>query len=174
MTPNYILSEIGLRLRDASPGQIKKVANAVGIDLSAATEPHPSIEDAAPALNGSKPSGGNVVQGALPFEMKLTVLGQEVTQTCRAVFSALLVDDVDRRTNEPIRILGQIEINWQVLDWRDLDCLDEETGEHLRAEAPAWTDHFEGLLPISVPVVILDLIEQQAVALEVSGRISTA
>jgi hypothetical protein len=174
MTPNHILSEIALRLHEASPGQIKKVANAVGIDLSAASEPFPSIGDAAPALRRLMPSDGDVVHGAVPFEMKLTVLGQELTQTCRAVFSAFLVDDVDRRTNEPIRILGPTEINWQILDWRDLGRLDEETGEPQRATAPVWTDDFDALLPTAVPGLLMDQIEEQARALEQSLRKSDA
>lgn len=168
MIPNHILSEIALRLREAGPQQIKKVAKSVGINLSAASEPLPLIEDAAPALRPLMPWEGDVVHGAVPFEMRLAILGQEVTHTGRAVFSAYLVDDMDRLPSETLRILGQAEISWQVLDWRYLDHFDEETGENKRAPAPTWTEDFGSALPFKVSELILDQIEQQARALEAS------
>lgn len=159
MTPNHILAEIARRLSTAGPDQIEAIASAVGIDRALAAEPLPSVEESAPALT---PWRGDMVSGAVPFELKLTVLGHDVTQTCRAVYSAALFDDVDRLTGEQIRILGRVEINWQVMDWRDRDQIDEETGEHLLLSAPIWTDDFEGLLPTAVPGLILDQIEAQA------------
>ena len=166
MTPNHILSEIALRLSEASHVQINEVAQAVGINLSAASEPLPSVEDAAPALRPLMPWEGDVVHGAVPFQMRLTILGQEVTHTGRAVFSAYLVDDMTRQPSETLRILGQVEIIWQVLDWRDLDHFDEKTGENIRAPAPSWTEDFGGALPFKVSELILDQIEEQARALE--------
>lgn len=166
MMPNHILTEIARRLPAAGPEQIDAIATAVGIDCDLAADPPPSIEVAAPNPLLHMPPDAEVLQGAVPFEMKLIVLGHEVTQTCRAVFSATLADDVDRRTGKPIRIVGHVAIDWQVLDWRDRDQVDEETGEHPLAPAPIWTDDFEGLLPTAVPGLILDLIEAQAVVLE--------
>lgn len=170
MIPHHILTEIALRLPGANPGAIEKIAEAVGIDLPASIEPVPSIEDAAPALRSLMPWGGDVIHGAVPFEVKLTVLGQKVTQTCRAVFSTVLIDDLDCPSDQPTRIQGQTEINWQILDWRDFDRFDEVTGEHLRAKAPAWTDDFDALLPTAVPELLLDQIEEQARALEAVGQ----
>ena len=167
MIPNHILTEIARRLANADPEQIATLAGAVGIDQSQAIDPLPSIEESAPHLFGA--SEEQIVHGAVPFEVKLTVLGHEVTQTCRAVYSTTLVDDKDRRTGEPIRVLGQLEIDWQIMDWRDPDRIDEETGEHLRLSVPRWADNFEGLLPTAVPGLILDLIEEQARTLEQSN-----
>jgi hypothetical protein len=169
MIPNHILNEVTRRLASAEDTQAATIANALGIDLEAAREPRLSDNVAAPALLLPAPSTA-VVHAAVPFEITLTVLGHEVTQTCRAVFAATLADDVDRRTGQPIRILGQVELDWQTLDWRDLDRVDEVTGEHPPLPAPVWTDDFEGLLPTEVPSLILDLVEQQARALEAAGQ----
>ena len=173
MTPNHILTEIARRLSSAGPGQIASIAKAVGINPALAADPLPSINESAPTLLPLLIGDEEVVRGAIPFELKLTVLGHEVTQTCRAVFSATLVDDVDRFTGESIRILGQVQINWQLLDWRDLERVDEETGEHPLAKEPLWTDDCEGLLPTAVPGLILDQIETEARTLEASHRQST-
>ena len=102
--------------------------------------------------------------------MKLSVLGEEVTHTCRAAFSAELIDDVDRRTEEPLRILGRVEIEWQILDWRDLEDMNEDTGEHLRAAAPAWTTSLEAFLPTAVEPLLIEKIEEQARLLELSAQ----
>lgn len=173
MIPNHILTEIARRLPAAGPEQIGAIANAVGINCALADDPPPSIEEAAPSPFLHMPPDAVVLQGAVPFEMKLIVLGHEVTQTCRAVFSATLADDVDRHTGRPIRILGHVAMNWQILDWRDRDQVDEETGEHPLAPVPVWTDDFEGLLPTAVAPLILDMIEEKARALEATVRKST-
>lgn len=165
MIPNHILTEIARRLSTAGPSQIAFIAKTVGINPALASNPLPSIMESAPTLFPLA-NEEQVLSGAIPFEMKLTVLGHEVTQTCRAVFSATLVDDIDRFTGEPIRILGHVQINWQLLDWRDLEHVDEATGEHLLAKAPVWTEDFEGLLPTAVPGLLLDQIEEQARLLE--------
>ena len=166
MIPSHILNEIALRLRNADPSQTEKLAVAMGIDLVAAANPLPSIYETERASHygDELPIGG-----AVPFEMKLWVLGKEVTHTCRAAFSAELVDDVDRRTGEPIRSLGRVEIAWQTLDWRDLDETDDATGEHSRAAAPAWSESFEALLPTAVEPLVLDMIEEQARLLELGA-----
>jgi len=166
MIPNHILTEISRRLQAADRKQLETIADAVGIDCVLAADLPPSIEGAAPDLFPITQPDAEIFHGAVPFEMKLIVLGHEVTQTCRAVFSATLADDVDRRTGEPIRILGHVAMNWQILDWRDRDQVDEETGEHPLAPVPVWTDDFEGLLPTAVSGLILDLIEEHARALE--------
>lgn len=167
MIPNHVLNEIANRLPTAVPDLIEAIAEAVGIDLAAAAAvPLPSIDDAAPHLPPSYRWEGPVIHGAVPFQVRLAMLGEEVTQTCRAVFSAGLIDDIDRTTGEPLRTVGPIEINWQFLDWRNLDLVDEITGEHPRSNAPFWTDDFEGLLPSAVPGLILDMIEQEAIAIE--------
>ena len=167
MIPNHILNEIALRLRNADPSQIEKLAVAMGIDLVAAADPLPSIYEAERASHygDELPIGGEV-----PFEMKLSVLGEEVTHTCRAAFSAELVDDFDRRTEEPLRILGRVEIEWQILDWRDLEDMNEDTGEHLRAAAPAWTTSLEALLPTAVEPLLIEKIEEQARLLELGAQ----
>src|SRR3546814_16049956 len=107
---NHILTEIARRLPTADPEQIDAIASAVGIDCALAANPQPSIEECAPNPFLNMPPDAAVVQGAVPFEMKLSVLGHEVVQTCRAVFSATLAAYVDRRTGKPIRILGHVAI----------------------------------------------------------------
>ena len=170
MTPNYILNEIALRVHSAHPRQVEKLARAVGINLTAANEPPPSIFNAALAIVPSKPEDEECIRGAVPFEMKLSALGEESIQTCRAVFSAELVDDFDRRTGEALRILGRVAVTWQILDWRDLDRTDEDTGEHLRAASPAWSEDFEAMLPTAVERLIMDQVEEQACLLEASRQ----
>ena len=174
MIPSYILSEIALRLHEQQRRAIERIAKAVGIDLSAALEPLPSLEEEAPPLFPRKPRKAEVIRGAVPFEIKLSVLGHEATQTCRAVFSAWLADSVDRRTGEPLKVIGEVQIDWQLLDWRDLDHLNEETGQHLRARVPTWTNEFDALLPSAVEMMILDQIEERARVLERNRQISTA
>jgi hypothetical protein len=170
MLPPHIVNEIIRRLPTADPDTLTEVADAVGIDVAAATDPLPSVNESAPGIVPTWGWEGGPVSGAVPFEMKLSVLGKEVTQSCRAVFSTCLVDDVDRATGEPIRIAGSLGISWQILDWRDLNRIDEATGEQARLAAPVWRDDFEGLLPAEVPNLILDLIEREACAIETAGR----
>ena len=176
MTQSYIFNEIFLRLRKAGPRPVENLAHLVGIDFAAAIERVPSIINALPAITSATPGEQLRIHGAVPFEMKLSIMGEDVTHTLRAAYSAELVDDVDavddvdRQTGEPLRTLGRIEIDWQILDWRDLDRLNEETGEHLRAAAPTWSESFEALLPARVERLILDQIEDQARALERARR----
>lgn len=170
MLPAHILNEIARRLSTADAASLAAIAEAVGINVAASTDPLPSAEECAPAIAPSWRWEGRPVSGAAPFEMKLSVLGNEITQSCRAVFSTCLVDDVDLATGEPIRIAGPLALSWQILDWRDLDRIDEETGEHARLAAPVWREDFEGMLPTEVPNLIVNLIEREASAIETAGR----
>lgn len=165
MIPNHVLNEIARRLPGAKPKQIAANAKAIGIDLAMASDPPSLIEESAPEMF-LLTLEDDLIRGAVPFEMTLSVLGFQVTQTCRAVYTATLFDDVNRFTGESMRVLGKVQIEWQVLSWFDLDHVDEDTGECLRLAVPCWRIGFEPLLPATVPNLILDQIEAQAVALE--------
>lgn len=172
MTPSYIIDEIALRLRAAPQPPVEMLAPTVGVDLAAALDPAVSIYTPAPRIADPMLNVEGSVSGAAPFEITVRVMGAEETHTCRAAFLADLVDDYDRRTGEPIRVLGHLHIDWQFLDWRDLEHADEDTGEPHRAAAPVWSEDFEALLPAGIYQKIFDQIEDQARAIEQARKVN--
>ena len=159
---NLILNEVLHRLRTS--GQVPAdVARALGVDpdlplVPSKAELHRITPD---------PRESQVYRGEVPFELKVSTLCRETTSDCRCVFDTTLCDDEDRFTNQPIRILGSCVMRFEIADWRDLDELDEETGEHLRLAAPRWVSiDLEPVLPPGAMGRIDELVEERARELE--------
>lgn len=159
---NVILNEVLHRLR--ASGQVPaEIARALGVD------PNISLVPSKAALHRITPDPreSQVYRGEVPFELKVSTLGRETTFDCRCVFDTTLCDDEDRFTNQPIRILGSCVMRFEIADWRDLDELVEDTGEHLRLPAPRWVStDLEPLLPPGAMGRIDELVEERARELE--------
>jgi hypothetical protein len=119
MRPNHIRNEVVRRLM--KQGQLNQAQiKAVGIDPDALP-----IETELPLDPGPRyidpPSEGEVLHGAVPFEMTISAFGCTETFDCRARFAATLHDDEDRRTGQPLRVLARCNLAVELLDWSDAD-----------------------------------------------------
>lgn len=166
MISNHIRNEVLRRIQTADDLD-HKLISALGIN--AAAQP---IERAVPLelrnISVVDDDGeGEPIRGDIPFELAISALGEVARLDCRASYVVTLCDDEDRHTGEPIRILGNMTMRYELLDWSDPDQCDEETGEHDRKPVPQWIEaNLFPLIPWAMERKLDDLIEEQAIAHE--------
>ena len=157
---------------DIPLNQIMKAAVAKLLRLSRAPQNQRNPEDREEplTLRGARcnlPGESEPVRGHIPFELTLSALGESVTHSCRACYVTTLCDDEHPVTGQPTRVIGNLVMRYDLLNWADLDACDENTGEPVRLPTPRWREvDLFSLIPRAIEAKLDDLIEEQALALD--------
>ena len=150
MTPKQIRNQI-VRRALTDDGIDPRVFEAFDIDPDA--EPEGDAELAYPPLVDDD-TDDDIIQGVVPFELQVGVLGRMHTLDCRAIYTATLTDDGSFMAI-CTDVIGECEIAYQILTWQPRTLTD--------APRPGWVPIEPGqLFPRDIRLLIRALIENDA------------
>ncbi|MBO9518480.1 MAG: hypothetical protein J7493_10460 [Porphyrobacter sp.] len=166
MIPNHIRTEIQRRIRlaeDINPDLLR----ALNIEPNACPEDPEEPLEFFSSSTLPLPGRGEPIRGHILFDLALSALGESVTHSCRGSYVITFYDEAFDGERESARLMCEMAMRYEVLDWDDPDACDENTGAPLPLAVPRWREvNLFPIIPRAIEAKLDDLIEEQALALE--------
>ena len=166
MTPSHIRNEVLRRIRSAEQLD-HALIRALGIDPDAVPEegeePLELLRDTLPPPLGE----GSPIRGNLPFDLTLSVFGENIHYSCRLSYIMTLYDEDRGGEHAPTRQMHNMTSRYEMLDWDEHDLLNEDDGSPRRQPVPEWREiDLFPLIPSALQRELDYRILKQAIAAE--------